>query len=120
MADQDVTVEVLPAKLMLELEGKHGPVVAVKTAAGPAAFRVFTRQEYARFNSMLVDDKQKSRALEFIALACCVHPDRDQFNAMVDRKPGIIASCANAVLEHGGVDGEPVVGKSPGASGTGT
>lgn len=117
MSDDDKPVtEVLPAAKMAELEKVHGEVVAVKTAAGPAAFRVFKRQEYQRFNSMLVDDKKKHMALEYIALACCVYPSPEQFQAMVDRKPGIIASCANAVLEHGGVDGDPVVGKSPSAS----
>lgn len=120
MEEEKPIVEVLPPQLMAELEKKHGEIVAVRTAAGPAAFRVFKRQEYQRFNQMLVDDKKKHMALEFIALACCVYPDQPQFQAMVDRKPGIIASCANAVLEHGGVDGEPVVGKSPSASGAGT
>lgn len=121
MSDDDKPViEVLPAKTMAELEAKHGEIVAVKTACGPAAFRVCKRQEYQRFNSMLVDDKKKHMALEFLAVACCVFPSQEQFQSMLERKPGIIAACANAVLEHSGVDGDPIVGKSPGASGQGT
>jgi hypothetical protein len=116
--DEDtLTVEVLPQAQLDTLAKEHGDVVAVQTKAGPAVFRVFKRQEYQRFNSMLTDDKKKHMALEYIVQACVVYPAHAEFDAMVARRPGIVASCANAVLEHGGVDGEPLLGKSSASSG---
>ncbi len=119
--EQAPTVEVLPQATLDALAKEHGrDVVAVQTKAGPAAFRVFKRPEYARFNGMLGDDKTKAAALEYIVRATVVYPSGPDFDAMIDRYPGIIASCANEVLVLGGVEGDPAVGKSSSASGKAT
>jgi hypothetical protein len=78
--------------------------VAVRTKGGVAVFRSCTRQEYARYNSMIFDEKKRPQAFEALVSTCIVKPDSKTFGSWLDKSPGITETCLNAVLELSGVE----------------
>lgn len=107
----------LPKEVFDDLKAKYGEVVAVETKAGVFAFRPARRAEYDRFNSMLYNEKQRSKASEFLVRTCVVYPGVDQaaavaaLDAAIDRYPGIIVTCGNPLTELCGLDAEANTGK---------
>jgi hypothetical protein len=99
-------VELLSESERKALEEKHGEVTAVKTKAGVAVFRRFTRGEYALYNKYLFDEKTRPQAFEALVSTCVVQPEASAFQAWLNKYPGITQTCLNAVLELGGVDTE--------------
>lgn len=95
--------DLLGEELRKKLESEHGEIVAVQTKAGVAAFRVFKKAEYDRYNRLFFDEKTRSQSFEVIVKACCVHPDPPTFTAWVDKRPGIVTTCLNHVMDLGGV-----------------
>lgn len=87
-----------------KLRAEHGEFTAVRTKVGVAAFRCYTRQEYARYNSLIWDEKKRPQAFEALVSACVIKPDKVTFQAWLDKAPGIVDTCLTAVLELGGVD----------------
>jgi len=110
-------LNLLPPGVFDELKAKHGDIIAVKTKAGVFAFRTAKRGEYARFNDMLYNEKQRSKASEFLIRTCVVYPGNEQvssvaaLDAAIDRYPGIIVTCSNPLVEACGLDTEAEVGK---------
>lgn len=104
--ETEQATDLLPKEIREKLEAAHGEIVAVETRAGVAAFRIFKRAEFQRYQQMLFDDKQKSAATDQLVLTCCVHPDRNTFLGWLDKYPAIASSCASAVLDLGGYKAE--------------
>lgn len=107
MADEETTGgDLLPAGKAKELQDKYGEIAVVKTVLGPVAFRSCKRAEYERYNSLLFDDKKRPKAFESLVKTCVVYPDANTFESYLDKKPGIVSTCLNAVLELSGVETE--------------
>lgn len=94
-----------------ELREKHGDIRVIGTMLGDCVFATPTRPNCKRFSSMLSDDKRKADAVEFLVRSCVVHPSREEFEAMLDEKPGILWTCAPPVQELAGFSSEPEVKK---------
>lgn len=97
----------------VKVDGKGQPqeVIAVMTLVGPVAFRGPTSVEYARYQSVLFDQKERPKAGEILCRMCVVIPDRETFGVMITKKPGIVSTCVNPILELAGVDTEAAVKK---------
>ena len=112
MSDAPISLSDEPAKIdelltdaeATKLRAEHGEFTAVRTKVGVAAFRCYTRQEYARYNSLIFDEKKRPQAFEALVAACVIKPDKATFQAWLDKAPGITETCLNAVLELGGVE----------------
>lgn len=98
--------DLLGEELRKKLELEHGEVVAVQTKAGVAAFRVFKKGEYDRYNRALMDEKTRADAFSLLVRTCVVHPDATTFTAWVDKYPAIVTTCISHVLELGGLNAE--------------
>ena len=112
MLDATISLSEEPAaldELLTEAEAKalrekHGEIAAVNTKRGVAAFRSPTRAEYARYNSLIFDEKKRPNAFEALVSTCVVKPDAKTFQTWLDSSPGITETCLNIVLELAGVE----------------
>ena len=105
LADEpETTDDLLSTAEARDLRAKHNEIVAVKTKCGVAVFRSCTRQEYARYNSMIFDEKKRAQAFEGLVGLCVIKPDSKTFQSWLDRAPGITETCVTAVLELSGVE----------------
>jgi|SRR6266568_2360270 hypothetical protein len=97
------TVDPIDA-VLATLKETHGDgnVVAVNTQAGWIAFRKPKKAEYDRHVGMLMDDKQKPKAIEALACITVVYPSRAEFDAILVRLPGVVLTCADALTELAG------------------
>lgn len=102
--EPEATDDLLSENEARDLRAKHGEVVAVRTKSGVAVFRSCTRQEYARYNSMIFDEKKRAQAFEALVSTCIIKPDAKTFQHWLDKSPGITETCLNAVLELSGVE----------------
>jgi hypothetical protein len=98
--------DLLPEGVRAKLTADHGEVMAVKTRAGVAAFRVFKSQEYARYSDMIMNEKQRGQAGRSLVLSCCVYPDKQTFLAWLDKYPAIELTCTPPLLKFGGFEAE--------------
>lgn len=98
--------DLLGEELRKKLEADHGEIVAVQTKPGVAAFRVFKKAEYDRYNRALMDEKTRADAFSLLVRTCVVHPEASNFNAWVDKYPAIVTTCISHVLELGGLNAE--------------
>ncbi len=103
-------------KTLVELEAKNGAgkVGRVSTAMGYAYFRKPTRGEWKRATQAgLLDQAMKSTAdaVEPMARACVLHPDREVFSQWIDEYPAIPVLCAGVLLELAGLTAKEVSGK---------
>lgn len=89
-----------------KLKAEHGEITAVKTKRGVAVFRSPSRPEYARYNSLLFDEKTRAKAFEALVCQCVVSPTRQVFESWLEKAPGITQTCLDAVLKLAGVDTE--------------
>ena len=83
---------------------QHGGLDNVKkihTAAGVVVVRGPTESEYQVLKQILKKDELAASAK--IARMFAVHPAKDELNAWIARKPGIVEPCANAAAELAGV-----------------
>ena len=102
----EATEELLTKEQEKQLRDAHGEFTAVSTKMGAAAFRVPTRAEYAQYNRYLFDEKTRANATGYLVSACVVLPDRKTFETWLDKYPGIVLTCADAVNKLAGVDTE--------------
>lgn len=58
---------------------------------------------WKRFRSQSSDDTQRSVALRTLVFACVVFPANADFAAAVSRKPGIVETIGNKLVEVAGV-----------------
>jgi hypothetical protein len=105
-SDEQSGGDFLAEELAKKLTADHGECIAVRTKAGVAAFRIFKKAEYDRFNRLLGDEKTRAQAFEMLVFACVVHPVPDVFRSWVERYPAIVTTCINPLLEFGGTSAE--------------
>lgn len=98
--------DLLPEGVRAKLVAEHGEVLAVKTRAGVAAFRVFKGPEYARYSDMILDEKKRGSASKQLVLSCCVYPDKPTFLSWLDKYPAIELTCMPPLLKFGGFEVE--------------
>ena len=103
--------ELLAKELRDKLEKEHGEILAIKTRAGVVVFKVFSKGDYDRYTDLLMKEGTRAKAFSHIVFASRIHPEAQAFMNWVDKYPGIITTCANPVLEFGGVETEAATKK---------
>jgi hypothetical protein len=98
--------KLVPADVVTKLEAEHGEILLVKTALGQVAFRNPRRAEYKRFHQECHNEKRRADAGENLIRTCIVYPTLAEFDDLLERKPGIGSTCANALTEFAGSDGD--------------
>lgn len=64
------------------------------------------RPSYKRFKSMMSDPQKRVDALEQLMRDCLVHPTRQEFDAMLDKRPALGDLFGARVLELAGLTAE--------------
>jgi hypothetical protein len=81
-------------------------------ADGPIAVRLGEMILYKRFTATMKGDKEPSHEdLVAYVTPCVLHPDRQAFLALVDKKPVLAMRCANALTTLFGAKDEDARGK---------
>lgn len=57
---------------------------------------------FARFRDMLLEPKTRGRAFGFLVESCLMYPSREEYNKLVDSRPGIPVSFADKISELAG------------------
>jgi hypothetical protein len=87
-----------------ELEEKHGgDLLVLSTPFGDAAFRAAALPEWQRFTDEASDPASRGVAMRNLVNACCVAPERALFERMIARRPGLVQSFGNELIEFCGV-----------------
>lgn len=82
-----------------ELKNQHGELLAFEVEGQAVAFRRPTRADYKRFKMEVMNEKTKATATDNLAFSCLVHPERTDFNAIVDRWPSLIETASVGLVE---------------------
>lgn len=86
--------------------------------SGPIALRLGEMILYKRFTSTMKGDKEPSHEDLFNYVSpCVIHPDRQAFAKLVERKPVLLMRCANALTTLFGAKDEDARENSKGAPG---
>ena len=99
------------------LRSQHGIVALVsfkESSFAPAAevvVKMPPRGEYKRYRAMLFDDSQRPMALETLARACTVYPDKEALDRMEMERPAMWERVGNRVTELAGGDDDVSVKK---------
>jgi hypothetical protein len=93
----------IPPEQIEELEQKHGDVLVLASPFGEAAFRVATMPEWQRFSDEATDAATRGIAMRNLVNACRVAPDHSVFQAMVTRRPGLVQTFGNELVEFCGI-----------------
>lgn len=112
IADKTAAVEQL--KLIGKLSKEHGPigqkfvlVDASNLGEGCIAMKLGSESDFNAFMGSDLGPVPKQAFVE----PCVVHPTKDEFRALVSRRPAILSTCANALVELHGSEARIVSGK---------
>jgi hypothetical protein len=73
-----------------KLKSEHGnDLRIVETDDTEIVLRPPTRVEWAAFRSMASEKDKKQYAQEDLSRACVVYPDREAFDKLLDKRPGL-------------------------------
>lgn len=89
-------------KRISHLKGK--PLPGESKPAWEIVLRKPTRQEYKHFRSMSHNPAQVAEAQEILARKCCVYPEKDAFDALLDDWPGIPEAAGGAFKDLLGLE----------------
>lgn len=103
---------ILPPEVEAKLKADGVEYVAIRTKAGPCAFKGLTREQYNRVQTFAKDPKTASRAGEQACNSALVYPELHVFQAYINKYPGILVKCYDLVLTESGVDLEAETKKS--------
>jgi hypothetical protein len=81
--------------LLAKLKAEHGEVLHLETDWGDVVFRGATQEEYDRFTREHTDTVTRQSGIRTLLGSCVVHPGKDEFYALVQRKPAITLILAN-------------------------
>lgn len=90
-----------------ELKAKYGELHVLEHQGNEVIVTAPNRPTWKRFRSQILDDRKHDIALEELVRACVVYPDRATFDALLDKKPGLVETFGKAVTELAGSGGNP-------------
>lgn len=86
------------------LDQKFGGILVVATAFGDFAFRSASEPDYRRFNKENADPETKVDAFKVLCKNTVVWPeDKEALMGAFAKRPGLIHTIGNQVLEHSGL-----------------
>lgn len=99
--------------IISEMRAKHGDIEVIRQRGLPGVIVIATppRAAYRAFMDQVTSDKaSNASAADNLALASCVHPDRDTLKGFLDKKPGLGMKITTLVQSLSGADAD-VLGK---------
>lgn len=77
-------------ELIAKLKAEHGADLRiVETDDTEVVLRPPTKVEWQAFRSMSAEKEKKLYAQEDLSRACVVYPDRDTFDKLLEKRPGL-------------------------------
>lgn len=93
--------------LVEQLRAKHGELFELTEGGETVLVKRPSRADYRKFRHDRMDDKRREFAAEELFEACLVHPELDEFDAVLDRKPALADLFGHVISEiAGGTDPE--------------
>lgn len=83
--------EGFPADVIAAVKAQHPSLelrMLMTEDGGAVICKAPNRGEYKRFRQMVIDPDKRAMALETLLYGCCVHPPKDELNAMLEHRPG--------------------------------
>jgi|SRR5688572_1121941 len=92
------------AEQVAKWKQEHGELIQLEASAGEVAvFKAPRGAVWARFRVQAGDDKKRTVSVENLVRGCLVYPPEAEFDALVERRPGLIESFGVALVEHAGL-----------------
>lgn len=84
------------------LKDEHGEVYILTADDAEVVVRMPSIPEFDRFMASMGDEKKSAKGLKQLVRDVLVHPSREDFDAIVSRRPGIFLSFAKEVAHISG------------------
>lgn len=98
-------------ELIAKLKAEHGDDLRmVETDDAEIVMRPPTRVQWAAFRSMGADKDKRQYAQEDLSRACVVYPSREEFDKLLDKRPGLGDALSDVAAELA-VGAEKIVAK---------
>lgn len=100
---------IIDKKKQAELETDPDVSVLTHSKTGDQiAVRPPSKSQFKRFRAAAQTDspEKKDIAEETLVIECLVFPSREDFSALLERRPGLIIAFANAIADLAGAGGE--------------
>ncbi len=88
------------------LKAKYGPLSQLEAAGETFIVRSPTRDVWKRFRAQVMDEGKRTVAMDNLVRGCVVSPEMTEFEAVVDRLPGIVETLGKTLVEMAGAGGE--------------
>lgn len=90
-----------------KLKAEHGELTQLTHGPDEVIVRTPNRAQWKRFRAQIGNEKRRDDALELLLRDCVVHPEKADFDAMLDRRPGLAETFGAQVVELAGAVKEP-------------
>jgi hypothetical protein len=89
---------------LAELKAKHGDVLHLETDLGDVVFKVATPELWQRFIDEVSDEDQRPRAMAPLVYGCRVYPEKEEFDRILQRRPGLTQTLGNQLSAFCGLE----------------
>ncbi len=91
-----------------KLKSAHGEIRQLEKEGYHVIIRPPKRQEWKRFRTAAADERKRADALEILFRDCCVYPEKEAVEEMLNRRPGLAEVFGGEAMEFagGGKDAE--------------
>jgi len=93
----------LPEATLEKLRGEYGSIHVREAAGETVVLRGPNRAEWNAFQAKAADENKRHKAPEALLRSCVVYPPPTDFDAMLDRKPGLVITFGTELMEIAGV-----------------
>jgi hypothetical protein len=94
-----------PQQQVDEVKAKHGEAFLLEAADEAVVAVRPSREVWKRFRLEILDDNKQGGAMENLVRSCVVLPDKAQFDALLNKKPGLAESFGKLIAELAGSGG---------------
>jgi hypothetical protein len=89
-------------KVFEQLKEQNPRAVSLTAGGDTVVVNPPSRAHWRRFKTAARDEKKRGDALEIILRDCLLHPEPHAFEAMIEKRPGLVEVFAEEVLELAG------------------
>jgi hypothetical protein len=98
--------EGIPPEKLEELRAKHRELFQFTQGDVTVVATPPNRHLWKRFRTQMMDDRRQSDAMENLVRDCVLYPDRAAFEAILERRPGLVEAFGKQLQELAGAGGE--------------
>lgn len=96
----------LDAKTLEKIKSEYGEVYLLEASGVAVVVKPPSRAAMKRFMAMASRDDRRYEALESLLRDCVVYPDASELNAILERKPGVVAPFGEHLVRLAGATEE--------------